>query len=367
MYMVLSLLIIGHILVSWLLGSGYKILHQDKNKVKEWKKMLVTMEFDKQLPTVMRDTLDYGNGYFYTTPDFTFIQRVLPEFIRTNAKGEYFYVADEPVPLDSTGEIFHFMLDPEADYLYGMSIWHAAIDLLETWYLMNTEFRRMIDEYVAPMLHGTVGGESPELFPSEDAIENVTQMVQKGKRPGTAIITDALINFDYIQPDRGMDIQPFIQFYKEKLYNCSMVPEPFRMYRSKQSAAGDSESSKVAFIEWISFLHKFIFEPIINFQLFPRIDGKDEWDEEIPQLVFNPPIDYSLKDLNHKLKRVGVVNTVNEIRLELGYNPLTDEEIAQMQGMTNTGDQLADNPVSNTEEDSTEEKQVRVSEGEKYE
>lgn len=88
--------------------------------------------------------------------------------------------------------------------------------------------------------------------------------------------------------------------------------------------------------------------------------GKDEWSEDLPQLSFNPPIDYKLKDLNHKIKRVGVVNTVNEIRLELGYNPLTDEEILTMQGSTGE-----EEPP--TEEDSPEEKQVRVSEGEKYE
>ncbi len=357
----------GHILVSWILGDGYKIIHPEESKVKETREKLIMMAFNQEFHVAVRDTLDYGNGYLYATPDFTFVQRVLPEFIRANAKGEYFYVADEPIPINAKGEIFHFKLDPEADYLYGMSIWHAALDLLETWYLMNSEFKRMIDEYVSPILHGKVGGDTPDLFPSDEAIEDVTLMVQKGKRPGTAIITDKMIDFEYIQPDRGMDVTPFVQFFKEKIYSCSMVPEPFRMYRSKQSAAGDSDKQESAFIEWIGFLHKFIFEPIINYQLFPRMFGKDEWSDDLPQLVFNPPIDYKLKDLNHKLKRVGVVNTVNEIRIELGYNPLTDEEIATMQGMTNTGEKLADNPVSNTEEDSTDEKQVRVSEGEKYE
>ena len=349
----------GNILVSWILGDGYKIIHKEESRVLETKRMLINMGFDLELPIVVRDTLDYGNGYFYST-DFTFIQRVLPEFMRTNAKGEYFYVSEEPIPLETQGEIFHFKLDPEADYLYGMSIWHAALDLLETWYLMNPEFKRMIDEYVSPILHGKVGGDTPDLFPSDEAINDVTLMVQKGKRPGTAIITDKLIDFEYIQPDRGMDLTPYIQFYKEKLYGCSMVPEPFRMYRSNLAAAGDSDKQEAAFIEWISFLHKFVFEPIINYQLFPRMFGKDEWSEDLPQLSFNPPIDYKLKDLNHKIKRVGVVNTVNEIRLELGYNPLTDEELTKMQ--------LAGQPeVDAEEEDSPDEKQVRVSEGEKYE
>jgi len=349
----------GNILVSWILGDGYKIIHKSEEEIKKTKKMLIDMGFDLELPIIIRDTLDYGNGYFYST-DFTFIQRILPEFMRTNAKGEYFYVSEEPIPLETKGEIFHFKLDPEADYLYGMSLWHAALDLLETWYLMNTEFKRMIDEYVSPILHGKVGGDTPDLFPSDEAIQDVTSMVQKGKRPGTAIITDKLIDFEYIQPDRGMDLNPYVQFFKQKIYGCSMVPETFRMYRSNVAAAGDSDKEEMAFIEWVSFLHKFIFEPIINYQIFPRMFGKDEWSEDLPQLSFNPPIDYKLKDLNHKIKRVGVVNTVNEIRLELGYNPLTDEEILTMQGSTGE-----EEPP--TEEDSPEEKQVRVSEGEKYE
>jgi len=359
----------GRVFTSYVVGNGYTIIHEQEQTVEELENILVKLKFNRRINQIVTDVYHYGAGYMYIDEEKTFAQRALPEYVRKTIEGGYFYVAgSEEIDISKEpAKMFEISLEPEGDYLYGQSIWTPAIDLIDTYYRLNEEFRKIIHEYASPLMHVRAGGETPELFPSEEALENITRMVEQSKKPGTAITTDKLIEIAFVQPDRGLDIQKYVDFFRKKIISCAMVPEVALMYRSETGRAEESTKQSTTFTQFVLDFQTNYLEPVINYEIIPFLLGKEEWTVDLPKIKFNPPIEYKLKELNYIIKRVNVLNTVDELRAELGYQSLTEEEKEQMLMFTNRGTKIRENPVSQTEIDSTEEKQVRVSEGEKYE
>ena len=331
-----------NIFTSTLLATVYKIKHEDDNNNLELWQKLEFIDFDTVLAKFASDFYKYGNAFVnivITGGDVTQLQIIPPHYIKKAIKTKKFYEYDkgagetEEIVLR---DILHFKMRNIKDYAYGESIFTPALELIEDWARMNEQFRIHIEQYVSPILHGTVGGEDLQLRPSPDALLSVAEDMENSKKAGTDLVTDAFVKFTYLSPDRGMAIQPFLDFFRHKLLMATMIPETFTMIRSEAAAGGDAANQVVAFNNWIRFIQKYFLEPIINNHLIPMLMGTDVYNEEgekeelnyedFPRIEFNPTIDWKMKHLNYYLKQWNISMIDDEIRDALGLAPFSDEQ-----------------------------------------
>ena len=378
-----------NVFVSNMVGMGYRIKGDSSDKVEELNNKLRMIDFDELLPEIVADLYKYGNAYINLVIEggqISKLQRIPPHYIKVAKKKKpYFYEyeasAGEKIKIDY-GDVIHFKLRGKKDYAYGDSVFSSALELLEDYARMNEQFRILIEDTVAPIMHAKVGGDDILTRPSEEALKSIGEDITKAKKAGVDLITEKFVEIAYIQPDRGLNFQPFIDWFKNKLLMAAMIPETYTMNRSGAAAGGDSLNQIESFNTWIRYIQRTHVEPKINNHLIPMILGltvynkkgeKEDLDyNDLPKFEFNETIDWKMKEINYLLKQYNVTLTDDEIRKELGRAPFTEEQrklIERMKGTKNTGQDFGnDRPNLNTDtETSAEDKTVQVDKGEKKE
>lgn len=362
-----------NIFVSTMLAAGFKIVHENEKRVKKLKNELQRLDFEQLLAEMLTDFYKYGTCYINIVKEggkVKKLQKIPPHYMKRIVKGKkaYEYQAKEGKKIVIERN-FIVAIDYKKlkDYPYPMSLFEPGLEIMEDTFRMNEQFRLLIEEYVAPILHTTVGAEGYEFRPSQKEIDKIAEDVEKAKRVGTDITTDKLVQLTYIQPDRGLAIQPYIDWFQRKVMLCTMIPESYLMYRSGAAAGGDSIRQVEAFHNWIRMCQKSFIEPVINKHLIPMIMGDKVYDDKgeklevdyskYPKFEFNPVYEWKMRELNYELKQVNLVKTVNEVRMSLGMTPLEEEEIDKMMGTKKTV--VARNP--------DEEQSIKINEGEKGE
>ena len=325
-------------------SGGYSIVGED-GKVEQLKQLFMDIDFDRLATEITNDFYLYGTAYINVVVEdgnIITMQKVPPHYIKRAKNGkEFIYetAEGEEIRIKKANMIIFDYLRKK-DYSYPMSIFEPGLELLEDAARMNEQFRIMIEEYVAPILHTKVGGDSFELLASQEDIDRIAEDVEESKRIGTELTTDQLVEMTFIQPERGMNMQPFIEWFSRKILLCTMIPEPYMMYRSGAAAGGDSMRQVEAFHNWIRLIQQRFIEPIINKHLIPMLFGESPYDDDgtkiaiqydkYPKFKFNPVYDWKMRELNYHLKQVGVITLENETRKMLGLKELSDEELTQL-------------------------------------
>jgi hypothetical protein len=363
----------ANITTSAMLAGGYRLIHENPEEVKNLQTMFRRINFDYNLSNIVNKEYRYGLCYLNLVIEGSEVvdSQVMPPhsmFRVTKGKRSYVYKTIEGDEIDMDRNFLVSFEDlPKKDFAYPQSIFEPGLEILEDAARFNDQFRILIEEYIAPILHTTVGGDTIDLFPSQEDIDQIAKDVEESKRIGTELTTDKLVTITYVQPARGMDISPFLNYFERKIMLMAMVPEPYLMYRSVQAGGTDSQKQIESFHNRIRYKQKYHYETVINDHLIPMLYGdlpfddkgvKEELDyTKYPRFEFEQPYEWKMRELNYIIKQVGVTITNNEGREKLGLSPLSDQEIEKMT-------QMGKKPVSRDPSEDVEDVEVRVDDGE---
>lgn len=365
-----------NIFVAHMLGEGYSLKFDDEAKIVDLQNKMAFVDFDELLDLWVANWYRYGNAYgnmVIEGKEISGMQNVPPHYIKISSKGKFYEYEEEggdKTKIDWR-DMLHFKARPIKDYPYGKSIFESALELLEDYARFNDQFRILIEEYVAPILHTKVGPKDGIITPSDETIEQVARDVQTAKRTGTEFTTDQMVETIYVSPDRGLLVQPYLDHFKEKLLISSLIPEAALMSRSKAAAGGDSKIQMGSFYTIIRYIQKTHFETVINKHLIPMLFGVDVFEDDgtrievdytqFPKFEFNPTAEWKLKMLNYELKQVNIIKTVDEVRRTLGLPELGEEAIVKMYELSMGGKDFGgERPDMADEEGGADSEQVRV-------
>lgn len=362
--------------ISTILSAGYRVVGNKSAQVKKLRRRMQQIEFDQLLPQLLDFYLRYGNCFGNMVIEggqISQLQLLPPHYVKIGVKGKKFYRYRDSDGEDHDidwREILHFKNRVTKDYVYGRSDYDSALELLEDYARMNEQFRIMIEDTVAPILHTSVGGEDIMTKPSPESLQEISEAVTNAKKAGVDITTDGMVKILYIQPNRSLNFDPFLQWFRGKILIAAMTPETKMMLRSDAAEGGDSQHQVDSGDDNIRYIQKFHIEPILNYHLVPMLLGKEVFDEEglrqdldydnLARIEFNPPYTWKLKELNYLMKQYNVSLIDDEIRERLGLPPFTPEERAILE-QTKQGGQ-SEEPDTTDEAEGSDSSQVRVSE-----
>ena len=363
-----------NIRLSAILSAGYRLVGKP-SQVKKLRKSLRTIEFDQLLPQIFDFYLRYGNCFGNMViggGNISQLQLLPPHHVKIGVKGKKFYRYRDSDGKDHDidwREILHFKNRVVKDYVYGRSDYDSALELLEDYARMNEQFRIMIEDTVAPILHARVGGDDMMTRPSPDSLQEIAEKITEAKKAGVDITTERIVELLYIQPNRSLNFEPFLQWFRGKILIAAMTPETKMMLRSDAAEGGDSQHQVDAGDDNIRYIQKFHIETVLNYHLVPMLLGKEVFDEEglrqeidydnLARIEFNPPYNWKLKELNYLIKQYNISMIDDEIRDALGLPAFTPEQRAIIEQTKQSGQ--SEKPESTDEEDS-ESSQVRISE-----
>lgn len=365
-----------NIKLSAILSAGYRLIGENENDIRDLRLRLKRIEFDQNFPNTLDNYLRYGNGFINLVingGDVTNGQNIPPHYVKIGVKGKKFYRYRDSDGTDHDidwRDILHFKNRTIKDYVYGRSDYDSALELLEDYARMNEQFRIMIEDTVAPILHARVGGDDLLTKPSPASLQEVAEKVTEAKKAGVDITTEKMVEILYIQPNRSLNFEPFLQWFRGKILVAAMTPETKMMLRSDAAEGGDSQHQVDAADDYIRYIQKFHIEPVLNDHLVPMLFGEEVFDEngerleidydKYPRIEFNPPYAWKLKELNYLLKQYNITLTDDELRESLGLPPFTDEQ-RKIMNETKMGG-FGQKPDMTDEEGGSESSQVRVSE-----
>jgi hypothetical protein len=332
----------ANIFTSAMLSAGYRLKHESQDEIEFVESQFRRLGFYEQFPDWIGKWYRYGTCYVNLVSEggnLVKLQIIPPHYIQRIIRGkvEYLYKTIDGKEIKIPKQaMLAFDFVKKKDYAYPMSIFESGLEVLEDAARMNDQFRIIIEEYTAPILHAQVGGDSYETLPSQADIDKIAEDIEESKRIGTELTTDQLVKIAYVQPERGLDVRPFIEWFKEKILLCTMIPEAYTMHRSGAAAGGDSMRQIEAFNNWIRLVQKHYIEPIINNHLIPALYGDIAYDDKgvreeldytkYPKFEFNPVYEWKLREMNYILKQVGVIATIDQGREMAGLPPLSEEE-----------------------------------------
>jgi len=368
-----------NIKLSAILSAGYRIVHENPRKIKKLRRMLHMIEFDQQLPQLLDFYMRYGNCFGNMViggGKMTKIQLLPPHHVKIGVRGKKFYRYRDSDGNDidiDWREVMHFKNRVVKDYVYGRSNYDSSLELLEDTARMNEQFRIVIEDTVAPIVHTKVGGDDIMTRASPTSVQEIAEKVTEAKKAGVDITTDKMVEILYVQADRSLNLEPLLQWFRGKILVGAMTPETKMMLRSDAAEGGDSQHQVDAADDWIRYIQKFHIEPVFNYHLIPMLFGKDVFDENgdrvdidydnFPNIEFNPPYAWKLKELNYLLKQYNISLIDDEIREALGLPPFTPEERAIILQSQQSGEDFgSDRPDLSDEEGGSESSQVRVDE-----
>ena len=362
--------------LSAILSAGYKIVHENPAQIENLRRKLYQIEFDQLLPQLLDFYLRYGNCFGNMVIEgggITQLQLIPPHHVKIGVKGKKFYRYRDSEGEDNDidwRDILHFKNRVTKDYVYGRSDYDSALELLEDYARMNEQFRIMIEDTVAPILHTAVGGDDLMTKPSPESLKEVAESVTNAKKAGVDITTDGMVKILYIQPNRSLNFEPFLQWFRGKILIAAMTPETKMMLRSDAAEGGDSQHQVDAADDNIRYIQKFHIEPVLNLHLVPMLLGQECFDDEgirqdldydkLPKIEFNPPYAWKLKELNYLIKQYNVSLIDDEIREELGLPPFTPEQRAIIELSQQSGQ--SERPDMTDDKEGSDSSQVRVSE-----
>lgn len=365
--------------LSAILSAGYRLVGKNPSNIDDLRRKMHRIEFDQILPQLLDYFLRYGNCFgnlVMEGGDISQIQLLPPHNVKIGLKGKKFYQYrdsdGEDIDIDWR-DMLHFKARSTKDYAYGRSDYDSSLELLEDYARFNEQFRIMVEDTVAPMVHTRVGGDDIMTRPSPESLKEVAEAVTNAKKAGIDITTDKLVEIVYVQADRGFNFAPLLQWFRGKILVGAMVAETKMMLRSDAAEGGDSLHQVNASNDWIMYLQKFHLETIFNFHLIPMLMGVEIFDDDgvrqevdyddLPRIEFNPPYDFKLRELNYLLKQYNVTLIDDEIREKLGLPPFTPEERKIILNSQMSGKDFgSERPDMSDSDGGSESSQVRVDE-----